>query len=145
VCAQLIQGNIPLDPDLLGNGDEKTGLTGGRFELSTSLSPAVDNSVKRRYFNGIRRMSTATMLSIPGHVTPSIDCGHKGLPLRNGVCNGYKVAKHDWKINEVSARIGAQWVMVPLARTDTDPSGEKVLKPRSLELKSFTEAGMAET
>ena len=66
------------------------------------------------------------MLSIPGHVTPSIDCGHKGLPLRNGVCNGYKVAKHDWKINEVSARIGAQWVIIPLECTDVDPWGEKV-------------------
>jgi hypothetical protein len=48
VCTQLIQGNIPIDPDLLGTGDEKTGVTGGRFELSTSLSPAVDNSVNRR-------------------------------------------------------------------------------------------------
>jgi hypothetical protein len=35
--------------------------------------------------------------------------------------------------------------MVPLALTDIDPSGEKVLRPRSQELKSFTEAGMTET
>jgi hypothetical protein len=85
------------------------------------------------------------MRNIPGHATPSIDCGHKGLPLQKGVYNGYKVAKHDWKINEVSAKIGAQWVIVPLAFADVDPAGEKVPRLRPQELKSFTEAGPTET
>jgi hypothetical protein len=85
------------------------------------------------------------MASIPGRTTPLRERGNKGLPLQKGVYNGYKVAKHDWKINEVSARIGAQWVIVPLALTDIDPSGEKVLRHRSQELKSFTEAGLTET
>lgn len=85
------------------------------------------------------------MVSIPGHATPSRDCGNKGLPLQKGVCNGYKVAKDDWKINELSAKIGAQWVIIPLTVTDVDPSGEKVPRSSSQELKRFTQAGMIES
>ncbi len=84
------------------------------------------------------------MVSIPGPATPSRDCGNKGLPLQKGVCNGYKVAKDDWKINELSARIGAQWVIVPLTFTAADPAAEKVPRSRSQELKRFTQAGMTE-
>ena len=46
VCTQFIQGNVPIDPDGLCLWDEKMGITDGRLELSTPLSPAVDNLIK---------------------------------------------------------------------------------------------------
>jgi hypothetical protein len=39
----------------------------------------------------------------------------QGITPYRGANDAYRVPKRDWKINEVSARIGAQWVTVPQA------------------------------
>jgi hypothetical protein len=114
VCTQFIQGNIPLDPDRLCAWDEKIGIIGGRAELSTPLSPAVDNLITLCEMNGLRFTRLATMRCIPGHATVRRACKNKVLPLPKAVTNSYKVPKDDWKINAVSARIGARWVVIPL-------------------------------
>jgi hypothetical protein len=113
VCTQFIQGNVPMDPDRLCVWDEKLGITGGLPELSTSLSPPVDNSINRREINDFRFIPGATIRRVPGHATRRIACKNKGLPPIKDACNAYRLPKDDWKINGVSARIGAQWVTIP--------------------------------
>jgi hypothetical protein len=114
VCTQFIQGNVPMDPDRLCAWDEKIRITGGRPELSTPLSPPVDNLRKRCEIRELRFTLMATMRCFPGHTTTRRACGNKVLPPSKGACNGYRVPKDDWKINAVSARIGARWVTIPL-------------------------------
>jgi hypothetical protein len=117
VCTQFIQGNVPMDPDRLCAWDEKIGSTGRRLELSTQLSPPVDNLRNRCGINQLQFMFMPTMRCIPGHATTRRACKNKALPLLRGPCNGYRVPKDDWKINAVSARIGARWVSIPLPHT----------------------------
>jgi hypothetical protein len=102
-----------MDPDRLCAWDVKIGITGGRSKLSTPLSPPVDNSRNRREVNTLRLILMPTMKLIPGHATTRRACKSKVLPLSKGASNGYRVPKDDWKINAVSARIGARWVTIP--------------------------------
>jgi hypothetical protein len=69
VCTQFIQGNVPIDPDRLCAWDEKIGIFGGRLELSTWLSPAVDNSINRWRIRGLRFIPATTMRRILGPIT----------------------------------------------------------------------------
>jgi hypothetical protein len=69
VCTQFIQGNVPIDPDRLCAWDEKIGIFGGRLELSTWLSPAVDNSINRWRIRGLRFIPGATMRRILTPIT----------------------------------------------------------------------------
>jgi hypothetical protein len=69
VCTQFIQGNVPMDPDRLCAWDEKIGIFGGRLELSTWLSPAVDNSINRCKIRGLRSIPCATIRCILSPIT----------------------------------------------------------------------------
>jgi hypothetical protein len=102
-----------MDPDRLCVWDEKLGITGGLPELSTPLSPPVDNSINRCEINGLRFIPGATIRRVPGHATRRIAFKNNRLPLTKGAANAYRLPKDDWKINGVSARIGAQWVTIP--------------------------------
>jgi hypothetical protein len=64
VCAQFIQGDVPIGPDRLCVWDEKKEIFGGRPKLSTWLSPVVDNLIKHLKNNMIRLMICATMRSV---------------------------------------------------------------------------------
>jgi hypothetical protein len=125
VCTQFIQGNIPLDPDRLCAWDEKIGITGGRPELSTWLSPPVDNLRNRCKIKQLQFIFMATIRCFPGHATTRRACKNKALPLPRGACDGYRVPKDDWKINAVSARIGARWVSIPLQHTTLHRASEE--------------------
>jgi hypothetical protein len=117
VRTQFIQGNVPMDPDRLCAWDEKIGITGGRRELSTRLSPPVDKLRNPCGINQLQFKLMATMRCVPGHATTRRACKNKALPLSRGASDGYRVPKDDWKINAVSARIGARWVSIPLQPT----------------------------
>jgi hypothetical protein len=54
-----------MNPDRLCAWDEQIGIFGGRLELSTSLSPAVDNFVNRSKIKWFRFILCATMRYIP--------------------------------------------------------------------------------
>jgi hypothetical protein len=56
-----------MNPDRLCVWDEQIGFFGGRPELSTSLSPAVDNLIKHRKIKRFRFLIRATIgyVSIP--------------------------------------------------------------------------------
>jgi hypothetical protein len=54
-----------MNPDRLCAWDERIGIFGGRPELSTSLSPAVDNLINRCKIKGFRFILCATMGYVP--------------------------------------------------------------------------------
>jgi hypothetical protein len=54
-----------MNPDRLCAWSEQIGIFGGRPELSTSLSPTVDNFINRRKIKRFRFIPCATMRYIP--------------------------------------------------------------------------------
>ena len=124
VCTQFIQGNIPINPDLLCAWDEKIGIIDGYPGLSTPLSPAVDNRINLCKMRRLWFPSRTAMRYIPGYATSRRACSSRVLPSNMAIMgfnDRYRIPKDGWKINAVSARIGPRWVTIPSWGVRTTP------------------------